>query len=89
LTQGKKIIGFSIVKTNGLDSELNSIGIIPKYRNKKLAKSLLLLSLNKLAEKRFSRILLDVIKDNNPAYNLYLSLGFSILNTNLIYALNL
>ena len=89
LTRGKKIIGFSIVKTNGPDSELNAIGIIPKYRNKNLAKSLLQLSLNKLAEKGFSRIILDVIKDNYPAYNLYLSLGFSIINTNLIYALNL
>ena len=89
LTQGKKIIGFSIVKTNGPDSELRSIGIIPKYRNKNLAKSLLRLSLNKLAEKGFSRIILDVVKDNYPAYNLYLSSGFSIINTNLIYALNL
>jgi ribosomal protein S18 acetylase RimI-like enzyme len=89
LTQGKKIIGFSIVKTNGMDSELNSIGIIPKYRTKKLARSLLILSLNKLAEKGFSRIILDVLRDNYPAYNLYLSLGFSIINTNLIYALNL
>jgi ribosomal protein S18 acetylase RimI-like enzyme len=88
LLKDNNIIGFSVIKTNGDDAELNSIGIIPGHRNKGLAKLLLSLSLKKLIEKGFKKILLDVIKDNKSAYNLYLQVGFNKLFSTIIYAFN-
>ncbi|MFW9951155.1 MAG: GNAT family N-acetyltransferase [Candidatus Thorarchaeota archaeon] len=88
LKQGEEIIGFSIIKVNENQAVLNSIGIIPRERNKGFAKTLLSICIEKLIEKEFKTIILDVIVENNSAYNLYKSLGFKVLNSTIIYTLD-
>jgi ribosomal protein S18 acetylase RimI-like enzyme len=83
-----KIIGFSIMKANGNEAEVQPIGIIPKYRNKGLAKILILSSINQLIKTGFTRALLDVMMTNKPAYTFYIKLGFKLNFTTLIYAFN-
>ncbi len=82
----KNIIGFSIIKAHNDETILNSIGIIPKYRNKGLTKLLLLYSLNRLKEKGVKKTLLDVTIENTSAYNLYSGIGFKKSFSTIIYA---
>ena len=87
LKEGDEIIGFSIIRGNGEETQLTSLGIVPKRRNKGLAKGLLLLCLEKLREKGFRNVYLDVVVENVPAYNLYTKIGFKLINSTIIYAL--
>jgi ribosomal protein S18 acetylase RimI-like enzyme len=86
LLKDNEIIGYSIIKVNNNEVVLNSIGLITSHRKKGLAKKLLLLSVNKLIQKGFKKIFLDVVKDNKSAYNLYLNVGFIKESSRIIYA---
>jgi ribosomal protein S18 acetylase RimI-like enzyme len=89
LTDKEKVVGFSVVKPKASEVQINHFGIHPNYRNKGLGKALLNLILNKAVEKGFKLATLDVAVENEPAYNLYLKLGFKKEFSTTILALNI
>jgi len=91
LTEGNKIIGFSITKKSTFktgEATIGPFGILPNFRNKGLGEALLLLSLKKLLENNFQTVNLDVAVENEPAYKLYLKVGFKKIFSTNILALN-
>lgn len=91
LTESNRIIGFSIAKLSTFETGKASVGpfgILPNFRKKGLGEALLLLCLKKLLENNFKIVNLDVAVENEPAYKLYLKLGFKKIFSTNILALN-
>ena len=65
--------------------KIHMIGVKPQYRGKKLGKALLIKGLDYLTKKGINKAVLTVDSDNEPAKNLYYTLGFSEINTSLWY----
>jgi ribosomal protein S18 acetylase RimI-like enzyme len=91
LTEGTKLIGYSIAKHTKFETKkaiIAAFGILPNFRNKGLGEALILYSLKKLVENNFEAVTLDVALENKPAYKLYLKVGFIKLVSTNILALN-
>ena len=91
LTEGNRIIGFSIARHSTFETgkaTIGPFGILPNFRNKGLGEALLLLSLKQLLENNFEIANLDVAVENEPAYKLYLKVGFKKIFSSNILALN-
>lgn len=73
-----------IDKKKGI-GKVHMIGIKPGYRKKHLGKLLLTRGLSYLTKKVMHTAVLTVDSDNEPAKNLYNSVGFSVVNTTLWY----
>ncbi|MFX0057918.1 MAG: GNAT family N-acetyltransferase [Candidatus Hodarchaeota archaeon] len=91
LTESNKIIGYAIAKFSTFEKNevtISSFGIIPNFRKRGLGEALLLYSLKRLSDNNFNIINLDVAVENEPAYKLYLKVGFKIKFSTKILAYN-
>lgn len=55
---------------------ITNVSVLPEFRRRGIARKLVELGLENIKQQGGEHILLDVISDNVPAYNLYESLGF-------------
>ena len=60
---------------------INNVGVIPDHRGKGLGRALVLKALHGFAAAGWKRAALDVTADNQPAVELYKSIGFEIVRT--------
>ncbi|MFX1251479.1 MAG: GNAT family N-acetyltransferase [Promethearchaeota archaeon] len=86
LLHNKQIVGFSIVETVSPEvGYLLDFGIHPGFRGKKLGKSLLRLTINKLAHQGLKTVTLHSDSQNDPAVSLYRGIGFKIADKTMRY----
>ncbi len=72
-----EVIGILIAlpeKESGI--HIYSLHVAPEYRNKGAASALLTSCINDMYTKNIEYLLIDVHRDNKPAYNLYKKFGF-------------
>ncbi len=79
---GEQVVGWCDIRpkgSSGIDNHIGGLGmgVLPEYRGKGIGKKLVLATLEK-AKKQFTRIQLWVFEDNNPAFDLYKSVGFEV-----------
>jgi len=84
-----KVIGFVVVRPSIEAVQIGPFGIVPSFRKKGLGQALLILCLQKLKEKGFKVVNLDVAYENISAYKLYCKVGFKRLFSTNLFALNL
>ena len=74
--------GYTWTQHNLKNSEgrLSMCGVIKEFRNKGLAKDLIISSIIKLIRKKCDQIYLEVDSDNIPAKKIYKDIGFEIYN---------
>jgi ribosomal-protein-alanine N-acetyltransferase len=90
-TRINNIVGYIITKVSTFEKNevtINSFGIIPSLRKKGLGEALLLFSLKSLSDNNFKIVNLDVSMENEPAYKLYLKVGFKKKFSTIILAYN-
>lgn len=88
ISKNDKIVGFSIVKKSHGDKNghIWIIGVHPDFRRKKIGTGIFTLITKALKDLDYETISLNVSSFNQPAYQLYLKLGFEIRWTQLNYA---
>ena len=79
-----EVIAYLFVSYFGVDANILKIAVDYKYRNRGIAKKLLLEMFDLLKENCVENLFLEVDDQNEPALNLYKSLGFE--NTRIRYA---
>jgi len=67
--------------------EIAVVGVLPEYRRRGLARTLLVRSIDYLRERKAEKATLGVIDRNVPAYSLYTSLGFDHYSGTMEYEL--
>jgi ribosomal protein S18 acetylase RimI-like enzyme len=72
-----ELIGSTMQKAN----YLQSVSIARKFQGKGLGELLTMFAVNKILEKGFKTVELDVFSDNFKAFNLYNKLGFKVLRS--------
>ena len=77
LHSARQPCGFAACRNAGLDGELLSIGVVPRYRRSGVARTLLAESLAIFQVQGAERVYLEVAEDNPTAKALYLSAGFT------------
>ncbi|MDR1447928.1 MAG: tRNA (adenosine(37)-N6)-threonylcarbamoyltransferase complex transferase subunit TsaD [Candidatus Ancillula sp.] len=88
VVHNSKIVGMSITtfpKFNDLPADLDSVGVLPEYRNQKLGKKLLEKTLEVLKKSGLQRIQLEVRSSNFIAQELYKEFGFKQIRTRAKY----
>jgi ribosomal-protein-alanine N-acetyltransferase len=73
---GMRGVGFSLCRVIRDESELLSIGILPAYRKRGLARMLLRSSMERCLRTGARTLFLEVAVDNEPAQQLYRTCGF-------------
>jgi [ribosomal protein S18]-alanine N-acetyltransferase len=73
---GRKIAGFSIACIARQAAELASIAVLPEFRGRGVATSLLKAAINKVRREGIAAMWLMVRSDNKTAASLYRKLGF-------------
>ncbi|MCT2535215.1 GNAT family N-acetyltransferase [Aquibacillus koreensis] len=58
--------------------EIEDVFVVPEWRNKGIARHLLMLAVHYLQQKKLDRAILLVLTDNDSALNLYKSVGFKV-----------
>ena len=77
----QKIIGYAGVFAPGAaEADILTVGVVPEYRGKGIAKALMALITNWAKEQGTTAMMLEVKIDNLQAISLYESLGYSTLN---------
>jgi ribosomal protein S18 acetylase RimI-like enzyme len=76
-----KLVGVVMVEPTGLMSgpawEVGTVAVLPGYRRRGIARQLVRAGIALARERGAKTLMLDVIAQNKPAYELYKSLGFS------------
>lgn len=72
----QEIVGVSLLRPRDDDAHLALLAIHPKYQGKKLGKLMMRLVMKRVFNDKFQTISLGVDKENLPALQLYLKLGF-------------
>lgn len=89
----EKLVGFilhAIDKRNGVLTAYNAgTGVIPKYRGKRIVKSIYEYALNELRQNGIEKSVLEVITENERAIRAYKGIGFEICKTYKCYAGNI
>jgi GNAT superfamily N-acetyltransferase len=62
---------------SGDDWVISNVGVLPEYRRRGIARKLVEAAIGLARARRGARLRLDVIAGNDPAYELYASLGFA------------
>ena len=86
LLKDEDVIGFSIVHSRPNEAHLAELGILKEYRGKGMGKMLMKSSMIKAALAGFEIMTISVDIINEPAYNLYLKMGFEIINRFITHA---
>ena len=76
---GSEPIGFAASRIAGDDSELLTIGVLPRFRKAGTARELIAKSLDRCRAAGVRRLVLEVAEDNPTAQELYRSLGFEVI----------
>ena len=85
----EKIVGLTVVRPEEGISKLGPIGLIPTFRKKGLGRKLMELSLHGAAQSGFTKMHIEYDITNQPAHQLYSSLGFQQIARQVYYALKL
>ena len=77
--QDGRPVGIVNVSRDGTSNEwmIANVGVLPEYRRQGIARKLVVAAVNLAKEHHAANVLLDVIAGNTPAYDLYISLGFT------------
>ena len=84
-----KIVGVTIFQRHGTTNTwvVGTVGVIPKYRRRGLARKTLERALELMKERGAEKTWLGVINGNTPAQRLYESLGFAVYDATMDYTL--
>jgi len=84
-------IGYSWTHHNLInnDGKLSMCGIKKQFRNKGLARKLIISAINNLFEKKCTQIYLEVDSNNIPAKKIYKEIGFEVYNKLIWHKINL
>jgi len=84
-----KIVGVTIIQRRGTTSSwvVGTVGVLPKYRRRGLARKGLEKSLEMMKERGATKTWLGVINGNTPAQRLYESLDFELYDGTIDYTL--
>ena len=78
--EDKQPVGIANVMRMGLGNSdswsIVNVGVLPAYRRRGIARKLVEATIQIAVERGAKRVILDVIDGNDPAYQLYVSLGF-------------
>jgi ribosomal protein S18 acetylase RimI-like enzyme len=79
-------VGIVNVSRDGTSDEwlIANVGVLPEYRRKGIARKLVVAAVGLAKEHHAAHVLLDVIAGNTPAYDLYLSLGFTHFSSSVV-----
>jgi GNAT superfamily N-acetyltransferase len=73
-------VGITNVQRMGINNSnswiIANVGVLPEYRRRGIARKLVEAAIEMAKSRKAKRVILDVIEGNDPAYQLYLSLGF-------------
>jgi len=85
-----KIIGVTIIQRHGTTNAwvVGTVGVLPGYRRRGMARSVLEKSLVLMKEHGAEKTWLGVINGNTPAQRLYESLGFEVYDAMTDYSLS-
>ena len=70
-------VGFVIALAVGPEAEILTLGVLPEFRRRGIARHLLTWVIDRLADATCQRLLLEVAEDNLAARTLYGKLGFA------------
>jgi [ribosomal protein S18]-alanine N-acetyltransferase len=73
---GDQPIGMAIALATGPDAEILTLGVLPNFRRRGVARQLLASVGERAGVAGCERLLLEVAEDNEAAYTLYRGLGF-------------
>ncbi len=71
--------GFILVRDLGNECEILSFGVTPRRRRRGIAQALLRTAIDETARRNLPSIVLEVAVDNDPARDLYLAAGFTVV----------
>ena len=71
--------GFILVRDLGNECEILSFGVTPRWRRRGIAQVLLRTAIDEAARRSLPSVVLEVAIDNDPARELYLAAGFSVV----------
>lgn len=74
--EGRSPAGFILVRGLGNECEILSLGVVPRWRRRGIARSLLQAAMDEARGRRIPSLVLEVATDNNAASALYAMLGF-------------
>jgi ribosomal-protein-alanine N-acetyltransferase len=74
---GDQPVGFVIALAVGPEAEILTLGVLPKFRRRGIARHLLTWVIERLGDAACPRLLLEVAEDNVAARALYGKLGFA------------
>ncbi len=80
IDENQEIVGFAGLAFNGSDADVQTMVIKPEYQNIGYGKKLLDNLIEKVKEKKSTRVFLEVVADNEKAINLYKSRNFEIIS---------
>lgn len=72
-------VGFILVRDLGNECEILSFGVTPRWRRRGIAQTLLQTVIDETARRNLPSIVLEVAVDNDPARDLYLAAGFTVV----------
>jgi len=77
---GKELIGVITVSVGIDDADVEGVVVSSEYRKNGVAKMLISEVLNELTNRGVFKVLLEVRESNEPAKNLYRSVGFNVIS---------
>ncbi|HEU0218571.1 MAG TPA: GNAT family N-acetyltransferase [Stellaceae bacterium] len=74
-----ELAGFILVRDLGNECEILSFGVTPRWRRRGIAQALLRTAIDEAAGRSLPSVVLEVAIDNDPARELYLAAGFTVV----------
>jgi ribosomal-protein-alanine N-acetyltransferase len=71
--------GFILVRDLGNECEILSFGVMPRWRRRGIAQALLQTVIDETVRRTLPSVVLEVAVDNDPARDLYLAAGFTVV----------
>jgi ribosomal-protein-alanine N-acetyltransferase len=71
--------GFILVRDLGSECEILSFGVMPQWRRRGTGQALLRTAIDETARRKLPSIVLEVAVDNDPARDLYIGAGFTVV----------
>ncbi len=78
LNKSQSPIGLIMIGIRGDDAWITRLGVLPEQRGNGIGQDLMEISIDKLREQSIHQIQLEVITGNEPAYRMFLKLGFEV-----------
>lgn len=82
----QSIIGYAgVFAPGGAEADVLTVGVVPDHRGKGIARHLMAMLTDWAKQQRSTAMMLEVKVDNAEAIGLYVSLGYSKINTRMDY----